>query len=244
MKGRSILIVLLAFTMLVGACGGTATQAPAPTTAPAAVAPTTAPAEPAPTTAPADQPTTAAAADASGVQFFSTQFNVVEEQETFRAILTDGGFDFTGMEEGPLLDLVTAGAQAGSGTIDLIGALHGTFPPLQRDDALVNLADLVEDLSGSRDFAPAFLSTGLLGTEDYLYYVPWMQATYIMAAHNDALEYLPDGADINALTWEQFGEWCKAINDGEGKPLCGMPHAGLFHRFLQGYAWLRSRAGW
>ncbi len=231
MKVRSILVVLVAVAMLVGACGGAATPAPAPTTAPAAA--------PAPTEAPAaaPEPTMAPAASAAGVFFFSTQFNVVEEQEKFRAILRGGGFDFTASEEGPLLDLVTAGAQAGKGTVDLIGALHGTFPPLQKADAVVNLADLVDDLSASRDFAPAFLSTGLLGTEDYLYYVPWMQATYIMAAHKDALEYLPSGANVDSLTWQQLGEWCKAINDGEGKPLCGLPHAGLYHRFLQGYMW-------
>jgi multiple sugar transport system substrate-binding protein len=173
----------------------------------------------------------------SSLVFFSTQFVPVEEQEKFRAILKDAGFDFTGSEEGPLIDLITAEVQSGKGTVGLIGTLHGTFPPLQRTDAMMNLADTAEDLSLSRDFAPAFLSTGLLGTEDYLYYVPWMQATYIMAAHNDALAYLPAGADRDNLTWEQLGEWCKAIYEGEGKPLCGMPHAGLFHRFLQGYMW-------
>ena len=64
-----------------------------------------------------------------------------------------------------------------------------------------------------------------------------MQATYIMAAHQDALEYLPAGADLNNLTWQQLGDWCKAIYDGTGEARCGLPHAGLFHRFLQGYMW-------
>jgi len=58
-----------------------------------------------------------------------------------------------------------------------------------------------------------------------------------MAAHNDALEYLPEGADLNALTWEQFAEWCQVLLDETGGPKCGMPHAGLFNRFLQGYLW-------
>ena len=233
-RAFSTLAALMVLALIVTACGGAATPAPV---APAAPARPTAPAAPAPTTAPVAEPTAVPAASAEGVVFFSTQFNVVEEQEKFRTILKDGGFDFTASEEGPLLDLVTAGAQAGKGTVDVVGSLHGTFPPLQKADTMVNLADLVEDLSATRDFAPAFLSTGLLGTEDYLYYVPWMQATYIMAAHKDALPYLPSGANIDSLTWQQLGEWCKAINEGEGKPLCGLPHAGLFHRFLQGYMW-------
>lgn len=171
----------------------------------------------------------------SGPAFFSTQFTPVEEQERFRAILQEGGFDFTASEEGPLIDLVLAGAQAGQSNVDVIGSLHGTFPPLQ--DQLMNMIDVYDDLSADREFTPAFVETGLLGSEDTLYYVPWMQATYIMAAHNDALEYLPDGVDINAMTWEQFAEWCQVLMDETGGPKCGLPHAGLFHRFLQGYLW-------
>ncbi|MBK7199673.1 hypothetical protein [Candidatus Amarolinea dominans] len=113
-----------------------------------------------------------------------------------------------------------------------MGALH-EFPAAAKTNAMVNMIDLAEAFD--QPLAPAFMETGLLGSEDYLYYVPWMQATYIMAAHKDAMKYLPSGADVNALTWQQLGAWCKAIFDGEGKALCGLPHAGLFHRFLEGY---------
>jgi multiple sugar transport system substrate-binding protein len=247
--------VLCVLSLALAACGGGATTA-APTTAATSAPPTQAPATQPPATQPpaateapteaaaTEAPTEAAAteaptegAPAGDVVFFSTQFNPVEELEKFRAILQDGGFDATPSEEGPLLDLVLAGAQSGNGEVDVIGSLHGTFPPLQREDALMNLIDVADDLSADREFAGAFLETGLLGTQDFLYYVPWMQATYIMAAHNDALEYLPEGADINALTWEQLAEWCQAILDETGEPRCGFPHAGLFHRFLEGYLW-------
>ena len=185
-----------------------------------------------PTEEPVEEP-----AAASDVVFFSTQFEPIEEREVFRAILQEGGFDVNATTEGPLLDVVLAGEQTGQGEVDVIGALHGTFPPLQREDALMNMIDMAEDLSADRDFAEAFLSTGLLGTDDYLYYVPWLQATYIMAAHQDALEYLPDGVELDTMTWEQFAEWCQALLDETGQPRCGLPHAGLFHRFLEGYLW-------
>jgi multiple sugar transport system substrate-binding protein len=162
----------------------------------------------------------------------------VEEAEKFRAILQEGGnYDFTGSEEGALLTLVLAGAEAGQGQVDLVGALHGTYPPLT--DQMMNMIDVVDDLSADREFLPAYLETGLLGTEDYLYYVPWIQATYIMAAHNDALQYLPEGADINNLTYEQLAEWCQTLMDETGGPKCGLPHGsmGLFHRFLEGFLW-------
>ena len=233
-----LLSLLIIVSLFVAACATTATPAPeepAPEPPPAAEEPT---AEPAPEEPPAEEPTPEEpAAEMAEVVFFSTQFNIVEEAEKFRAILEEGGFDFTPSDEGPMLDTITAAQETGTGSIDLVGALHGSFPPLQREEAVMNMIDIAEDLSEDRELAPAFLDTGLLGTDDYLYYVPWMQATYIMAAHQDALEYLPEGADLNALTWEQFGQWCQNIFEETGEARCGLPHPGLFHRFLEGYMW-------
>lgn len=231
-NGLRWLSILLLLSIILAGCSP---AAPAPE--PAAAPPTAVPVEAAPTAAPTEAPPAAEPAAAGAAVFFSTQFVPVEEQEKFRAILQEGGFDFTGTEEGPLLDVVQAGAQAGKSTIDVIGALHGTFPPLAAKDALMNMIDIADDLAGDRELVPAYLETGLLGSDDFLYYVPWMQATYIMAANKEALPYLPDGADVNALTWEQLGEWCKNIVDQTGSPRCGLPHAGLFHRFLEGYMW-------
>lgn len=221
---NSLLTILTIAAFVLVACGPTVTDAPP--------APTQPPPQPQPT---ATEAMAATAEPVGETIFFSTQFSPVEEQEKFRAILQAGGFDFTASEEGPLIDLVLAGTQAGQAEVDVIGALHGTFPRLQ--DSMMNMIDVADDLSADREFAPTFLETGLLGTDDYLYYVPWMQATYIMAAHKDALSYLPEGADVNALTWDQFAGWCQNLLEQTGGPKCGLPHAGLFQRFLEGYLW-------
>ena len=64
-----------------------------------------------------------------------------------------------------------------------------------------------------------------------------MQATYIMAANKKALEYLPAGADINALTYDQLIAWAKTMAEKTGSPKFGLPAGpkGLIHRFVQGY---------
>ncbi len=173
------------------------------------------------------------------VTFASTQFNVVEEAEKARAILAGfegGAADFVVYEEGPVIDLLRAESQAGSGTIDVLGALHGTFPTLVNDDLMFDLSDLLASVEETTDVNDAFVELGKMGTTDYQYYVPWMQATYIMAASKDALQYLPEGADVNALTWEQLAAWAKNMFDQTGQAQLGFPVAGLFHRFLQGYA--------
>src|SRR5688572_14425280 len=127
---RILFTTLVIAAFVLSACGGGQTQTPAtdvPTELPTEVmteAPTEMPTE-APTEAPTEVATDPAATaeatitptlgpPAGDVSFFSTQFNIVEEGAKFRAILADGGnYDFTGSEEGPLIDLVLAGAESG-----------------------------------------------------------------------------------------------------------------------------------
>ncbi|MES9911141.1 MAG: ABC transporter substrate-binding protein [Candidatus Sedimenticola sp. 4PFRAG1] len=58
-----------------------------------------------------------------------------------------------------------------------------------------------------------------------------------MAANRRALEYLPQGADINALTYDQFKSWAENMYKASGEPKLGLPAGpkGLLHRLLQGY---------
>lgn len=134
-----------------------------------------------------------------------------------------------------MIDLLRAEAQSGTGVNDVIGALHGTFPTLSNEDLLFDLTELVAEIETEYDISDAYVELGRMGTDDYQYYVPWMQATYTMAAHNDALQYLPEGADVNTLTWEQLAQWAQNMYDATGEAKLGFPVAGLFHRFLQGY---------
>lgn len=174
------------------------------------------------------------------VTFISTQFNVVEETDKARTIF--GGFEggtveFVPSEEGPMLDLLRAEGSAGEGVNDVVGALHGTFPTMVSEDLAFDLSELLAEIEADIDVNDDYVELGKMGTTDYQYYIPWMQATYTMAANVEALQYLPEGADINALTWEQLAEWAANMNEAAGEAKLGFPVAGLFHRFLQGYAY-------
>jgi multiple sugar transport system substrate-binding protein len=172
------------------------------------------------------------------VTFISTQFNVVEESDKARTILEGydmGAINFVTSEEGPMIDLLGAEAQSGEGVNDVVGSLHGTFPVLAADDLMFDLTDLLASIEETTDVNDNYVELGKMGTADYQYYIPWMQATYTMAAHVDALQYLPEGADVNALTWEELAQWGQNIMDETGEAGVGLPVAGLFHRFLEGY---------
>jgi multiple sugar transport system substrate-binding protein len=56
-----------------------------------------------------------------------------------------------------------------------------------------------------------------------------------MAAHVDALQYLPEGVDVNAMSWSELAAWAQNMAAATGENKLGLPVAGLFHRFLQGY---------
>jgi len=182
---------------------------------------------------------TAAPEDYGKVVMFSTQGVPMEEAERMRGIvLADfpGEPDFVGVDEGTMLDRVRAEVEAGGdGSVDVLIALHGTFPTLKEADALVDLSEVVVDL-GDVGIPDAFMELGRLGT-DKQYYIPIMQATYIFAASNEAFDYLPEGADPQALTWEDVRDWGKAIEEATGSKRLGFPagESGLIHRFLEGY---------
>ncbi|HEX2884483.1 MAG TPA: ABC transporter substrate-binding protein [Candidatus Limnocylindria bacterium] len=179
-------------------------------------------------------------ADSGEVVMISSQLVPTEEQETMRnEILADfaGTVEFIGADPGPFNDQVRAQEEAGEGEISVIGGLDGEFSAFAADGLLTDLSDLAEELS-ELGINEDYLELGRLGTDQQLY-IPWMQATYIMVARNEALEYLPDGVDVNDMTWEDLTEWGANIEAETGERKLGFPAGedGLLHRFFQGYAY-------
>lgn len=142
-----------------------------------------------------------------------------------------GGVDFQAQDTGPFYTRLEAELQAGRGEIGVVGALHGDLALYA--DSWVDLSAV--DLSGIQ-VSEAFMELGRLGTDEQKY-LPWMQANYVMAANRQALEYLPEGADLNALTYEQLVEWAANVHEATGTPKFGFPAGpqGLRHRFFQGF---------
>lgn len=168
------------------------------------------------------------------VLFWSNQAVPVEEAQKMRDnVLKNfaGGADFQPQDPGPFITRIQAEEQAGSGSIGVIGALHGDLSSFTRD--LVDLSDI--DLGAVKP-SPAFMQLGKLGTSEQKY-LPWMQANYVMVANKQALPYLPQGADINNLTYDQVIAWAKTLAEKTGSPKFGFPAGpkGLKHRFFQGF---------
>jgi multiple sugar transport system substrate-binding protein len=175
--------------------------------------------------------------------FASTQFTPVLEQENVRkkilAAYQGANVDFITDQEPVILNQISAEAKAGGqGQIGVAGLENGQFSALAAAgyfDDLTKLADKHKDKKIPQDM----LTLGRFGSSAQLY-IPWMQATYFMAANKKALQYLPSGADLNALTYRQLIDWAKNITDKTGQrrygfSLGGGATPGLIHRLVQGY---------
>jgi multiple sugar transport system substrate-binding protein len=170
----------------------------------------------------------------------STQFQPVAEGEKMRsAVLAGFGrkVEFLGEEQGPFQDRIRSEAQAGKGSVAVIGGQHGDLVGLAARGLLTDLSDLTQELSG-RGFNPDYLELAKVGGDTPVY-IPWAQASYLMVARKQAVGLLPSGADVNKLTYQQLTAWGQRIQQQEGSRRLGFPAGqdGLIRRFLQGYTY-------
>jgi multiple sugar transport system substrate-binding protein len=56
--------------------------------------------------------------------------------------------------------------------------------------------------------------TSVTNVGETRYFVPVSSDAYLTVANKKALVYLPEGADVNNLTWEEFAEWAYNIKNG------------------------------
>ncbi|MBI2202086.1 MAG: hypothetical protein HYU43_09135 [Armatimonadetes bacterium] len=69
------------------------------------------------------------------------------------------------------------------------------------------MAALMRQLNGrpDRTFPPDLVRAGQIGGIQA--FVPWMQATYLIAAHKQSMRYFPEGRNPNAMTYDDLLQW-------------------------------------
>ncbi len=173
---------------------------------------------------------------AQEITWMSTQFVPIAEAEFVRnqilkpfAEKTGINVKFLGAEYAEFVSRVQAEYKAGKGEIAVLCGLHGDF---------VSVLDALADVSGitpGGTISDTLMKLGYMGGKQA--YIPLMQATYLMVVNKKALKYLPEGADIWALTYDQLLQWAKNIYEATGEKKLGIPAGpkSLLHRFIHGY---------
>ena len=176
------------------------------------------------------------------VAFFGSQAQPAAEVRAMKTEVLNGFSNvYFNSQDSAATDISTILAEQTTGvsTIDLIDLTDSDMASLQAAGVLQDLTPLLPRLQAHRQFLPALLPAGRFGT-DKQYYIPWLQATYMMVINKKALQYLPKGFDVNNLTYDQLIDWGQAIENATGKRMIGLPaerstKGGLLQRFLQGY---------
>lgn len=179
------------------------------------------------------------AAAAAQTTVVSTQLRPIEEAQKMRTVLLRGAVDpvnFIPEDPNTYQTRMQAELASAKGKVHVTIALEGELEPLDAIGGLMDVDDVIGQLSASRDFSAGSLALAKMGGKAYRF-VPFLTNTYIMAANKKALNYLPKGADIDRLTWDQLIEWSKNLKQATGSAKFGLPAGpkGLLHRFFQGY---------
>ncbi|GAB3272164.1 ABC transporter substrate-binding protein [Sinomonas notoginsengisoli] len=182
---------------------------------------------------------TSGSGEAGSVSFLSTQFSPVEERQKYESTLKKAVGDklsvaYNPVDTGVFNTTIRSQLNANKVEVGLIGGLHGDLVPFA--DKLEDLSSLMDELK-TRGYSQDLLTLAKLGT-DKPRYIPWIQATYVLAVNKKALQWLPPGADVNKLTYDQFLAWAQAAKAANGgKAVFGIPAGpkGLHHRFYQGF---------
>lgn len=166
------------------------------------------------------------------IHFLSTQLNPIKEVKAMENTILKN-FPLS-VEYKPINDKEMANYLENNHFIDLIGGTYHDFHNL-KDKNLISDVDNILD-SIANNIIANFKDIAKLNSDNY-YFIPWMQATYVMIANKKALKYLPPNSDINHLTYREFTEWGRNIYEKTGKNKIGFPVGknGLWHRFLQGF---------
>jgi multiple sugar transport system substrate-binding protein len=96
--------------------------------------------------------------------------------------------------------------------------------------------DYIEELPlnewSKRTFSAAFLDS--LTHNGKTYFAPVGADVYLLLANQKAMKYLPAGADVQNITWEQYIDWAVSMAKGEGEgktAVTGVPMQSLIYMY-------------
>ncbi|MCD4674350.1 MAG: extracellular solute-binding protein [Anaerolineaceae bacterium] len=116
-------------------------------------------------------------------------------------------------------------------TTDIVVAHNSRMPEWIEAGWVEDLTDVVAGWD-DRHFSEAFVTdTNKDGAQ---YFLPVGADVYLLLANNKALPYLPDGVELDTITWEQYAAWAVAVAEAEGEGkvcITGIPMKSWIYMF-------------
>jgi multiple sugar transport system substrate-binding protein len=122
--------------------------------------------------------------------------------------------NFQIIDDQTLLDRAEVQQTTNHVTTDIVVAHNSRMPEWIEAGWVEDLTDLVAGWT-DRHFSTSFSQD--TNKDGHQYFLPVGADVYLLLANNKALDYLPDGVDLDAITWDQYADWAVAIAEGEGE---------------------------
>jgi multiple sugar transport system substrate-binding protein len=122
--------------------------------------------------------------------------------------------NFQIIDDQTLLDRAEVQQSTDHVTTDIVIAHNSRMPEWIEAGWVEDLTDVVASWD-DRTFSTAFSQD--TDKDGKQYFLPVGADVYLLLANNQALPYLPDGVDLDAITWDQYADWAVAIAEGEGE---------------------------
>ena len=138
---------------------------------------------------------------------------------------------FSIIDDTTLLERAEIQQTTGNITSDIVVSHNGSMPDWLDAGWVEDLTPLVESWT-DRHFSPTFESD--TNRDGKQYFLPVGADVYLLLANNKALPYLPEGTDLDAVTWEQYAQWAVNIAEGEGEGkvcITGIPMKSWIYMF-------------
>jgi len=139
--------------------------------------------------------------------------------------------NFQIIDDQTLLDRAEIQQSTGHVTTDIVVAHNSRMTDWIDAGWVEDLSDVVAGWT-DREFIPTFSAD--THRDGRQYFLPVGADVYLLLAHNNTLPYLPDGADVDNLTWDQYAEWAVNVAEGEGEGkvcITGIPQKSWVYMF-------------
>jgi len=139
--------------------------------------------------------------------------------------------NFQILDDVKLLERAEIQLKTGHPTMDIVCAYVANMAQWIEEEYVEDLTSYVKSWD-DRHFSPTFEYGTNVGGKQY--FIPVGADVYLTIANKKALEYLPSGADLDKLTWEDFAKWSNAIAKGEGEGktvVTGIPMKSFVYQF-------------
>ncbi|HPE69857.1 MAG TPA: extracellular solute-binding protein [Thermotogota bacterium] len=138
---------------------------------------------------------------------------------------------FSTLDDQKILEQVGLQVETGNITTDVIVAYCSNMPTWV-DNGLVEDLTAVAEGWTDRTFSQGYDAMTMFDGKRF--FLPVGADVYLFIANKKALDYIPEGVDLEHLTWEQLVDWANAIAivEGEGKyAVTGVPMKSLIYQY-------------